>query len=502
MAKAISFVDVCLFGAGLYVIKRLVGSRRSNSLPPGPTGWPVIGNLFQISSERNWEDFAALGKKYGDISTISILGTRYVVLNSYEAISAVLEKQSSKCSNRPHLTMASDLVGSSKGLLFMDYNDRLRQHRKHFYRLFGTRSSTAAFNSIGEEETRRFVSKLLRKPEDLVDHIRSTAGAIIFKVTYGYTVQEEKDPFVELGEKVLAIGSLIATPGAFLVDFIPSLRYLPEWFPGASFLRDAKKYNQLLMDSVLKPHQYVVDQMAAGTAIPSFSSTLLEGGVSPEEEDVIMWTSMAVSLGASDTVISAIHSFFLAMILFPEVQAKAQAELDAVVGSERLPSFNDRDFLPYINAICKEVLRWHTVAPLAMPHVATEDIYYNGFLIPQGSCIIGNSWAVLHDESTYPDPEVFCPERFLCETPPLDPQNVCFGFGRRICPGKRLHLAEASLFISVAMSLATLVISKEIVNGVLVTPSFDVTSGILSHPKPFRCKITARSTVAETLLRG
>ncbi|KAG6375615.1 cytochrome P450 [Boletus reticuloceps] len=457
MAKTISFVDVCLFAAGLYVVKRLVGSRRSNPLPPGPTGWPVIGNLFQISSEKNWEDFAALGRKYGDISTISILGTRYVVLNSYEAISAVLEKQSSKCSNRPHLTMASDL---------------------HFNRLFGTRSSTAAFNSIGEEETRRFVCKLLRTPEDLVDHIRSTAGAIIFEVTYGYTVQEEKDPFVELVEKVMAIGSLIATPGAFLVDFIPSLRYLPEWFPGASFLRDAKKYNQLLMDSVLKPHQYVVDQMTAGSAIPSFSSTLLEGGVSPEEEDVIMWTSLNVSLGASDTVISAIHSFFLAMILFPEVQAKAQAELDAVVGSERLPSFNDRDSLPYINAICKEVLRWHTVAPLAMPHVATEDIYYNGFLIPQGSCIIGNSWAVLHDESTYPDPEVFCPERFLAETPQLDPQNVCFGFGRRICPG--FHLAEASLFISVAVSLATLVISKEVVDGVPVTPSLDVTSGTVS----------------------
>ena len=63
-------------------------------------------------------------------------------------------------------------------------------------------------------------------------------------------------------------------------------------------------------------------------------------------------------------VVSAIHAFFLAMDLFPEVQAKAQAEVDAVVSSERLPCFVDRDSLPYINAVCKEVLRWHTVAPL------------------------------------------------------------------------------------------------------------------------------------------
>lgn len=102
-------------------------------------------------------------------------------------------------------------------------------------------------------------------------------------------------------------------------------------------------------------------------------------------------------------------AFFLAMVLFPDVQTKAQAELDSVVSGERLPCFEDRDSLPYINAVCKEVLRWHSVTPLgmflwlltsqstltrpkAMPHVATEDIYYAGFLIPKGSAIIGNVW--------------------------------------------------------------------------------------------------------------
>ncbi|KAI9571605.1 cytochrome P450 [Boletus coccyginus] len=502
MDPAILLVHICLFAAGLYFVKRLLDSRRSSPLPPGPTGWPVIGSLFQISFEKNWEDFAALGVKYGDISSISILGTRYVVLNSSKAISAILEKQSTKCSNRPHLTMASDLVGwcPSQGMLFMNCNDRFRQYRTLFYRLFGSKNSTAVFNWIEEEETRRFLCNVLRKPDDLAHHIRSTAGTIIFKVAYGYTVQEGKDPFVDLADEVMDMVSLLAAPGAFLVDVIPALRYLPEWFPGTGFLQAAKKYRRLMMESGLRPHRYVKEQMAAGTAIPSFSSTLLEGGVSPEEEDVIMWASTNVYLGASDTVVSAIHAFFLAMVLFPEVQAKAQAELDAVVGSERLPSFSDRDSLPYINAVWKEVLRWHSVTPLAMPHVATEDIYADGFFIPKGSCIIGNAWAILHDESVYPDPGTFRPERFLGETPQPDPQNVCFGFGRRICPG--YHLAEASLFISVAMSLAVLDISKVVVDGVQVTPELDVTSGMISHPKPFRCQIIARSPRAEALLRG
>lgn len=109
----------------------------------------------------------------GDISSISILGTRYVVLNSYKAITAILEKQSAKCSNRPRLTMASDLVGWSQGLLFINCNDRFRQYRKLFYRLFGSRNSTAIFNPIEEEETRRFLCNVLRKPDDLAHHIRS-----------------------------------------------------------------------------------------------------------------------------------------------------------------------------------------------------------------------------------------------------------------------------------------------------------------------------------------
>ena len=102
-----------------------------------------------------------------------MFGTRYIILNSPEAVSGILEKQSIKCSDRPRKTMSFDLVGFGKTVTFMSYNDRFRQHRKLLYRLFGTRNSTAAFNSIEEEETRRFVRSVLQKPEGLVDHIRS-----------------------------------------------------------------------------------------------------------------------------------------------------------------------------------------------------------------------------------------------------------------------------------------------------------------------------------------
>jgi cytochrome P450 len=84
--------------------------------------------------------------------------------------------------------------------------------------------------------------------------------------------------------------------------------------------------------------------------------------------------------------------FFLAMVLFPGVQRKAQEEIDRVMGSTQLPGFEDRPNLPYINAIVKEVLRWHPVAPMGIPHMTTEDDIYRGYRIPKGAYLLPNIW--------------------------------------------------------------------------------------------------------------
>jgi len=100
------------------------------------------------------------------------------------------------------------------------------------------------------------------------------------------------------------------------------------------------------------------------------------------------------------------------MTLFPDVQKKAQAEIDAVVGNDRLPKFTDRSQLPYVDALAKEVFRWNTVVPLgrirvlctravvdrdisAVAHRVQEDDIHDGFYIPKGALVIPNIWLVL-----------------------------------------------------------------------------------------------------------
>ena len=80
------------------------------------------------------------------------------------------------------------------------------------------------------------------------------------------------------------------------------------------------------------------------------------------------------------------------MASHPEVQQKAQAELDAVVGPERLPRFADRESLPYVNAIVTECLRWKPTGQLGLPHCSIVDDEYRGYTIPGGSLLIPNAW--------------------------------------------------------------------------------------------------------------
>jgi len=94
----------------------------------------------------------------------------------------------------------------------------------------------------------------------------------------------------------------------------------------------------------------------------------------------------------SDTTAATNASFVLAMTMHPEIQKKAQEELDRVIGPDRLPTWEDRSQLPYIDAILKETLRWNTATPLGVPHAVVQDDVYEGMFIPGGATVIPNIW--------------------------------------------------------------------------------------------------------------
>ena len=156
------------------------------------------------------------------------------------------------------------------------------------------------------------------------------------------------------------------------------------------------------------------------------------------------------------------------MLAYPETQARAQAELDAVVGRARLPTFADYPHLLYIRAMVKEALRWRPADPIGMPHRSTEDDWYEGMFIPKGTICIPNVWELNRDPDIYgEDAAHFNPARHLDANGELAPGppdtreegHVTFGFGRRACVGR--HVANNSIFMIIAIVLWAVKIERK-----------------------------------------
>lgn len=355
------------------------------------------------------------------------------------------------------------------------------------------------------------MSRLLSTPEEFITHVRQVTGALILYLTYGYEVDEDgfKDPLVNIAEEAMLGFARASDPGAYLVDTMPWLKYIPEWFPGASFKQDVKAMRQARERLYDVPYNFVQKAMAEGPVPRSFVSTYVEEKAMPAfaEEELIKAAAASLYSGGADTTPSSLASFILAMTLHPDVQRRAQVELDSVIGEswQRLPTFADRPNLPYIDAIVLEVLRWHPAVPLGLAHRLSQDDVYRGYYFSQGTVFWANIWTMLHDEIIFPDPSRFMPERYLDEHGRLksmsrfeDPAVIGFGFGRRICPG--MHFAHNSIFIAIARMLYVFNFTKAVdKNGNEITPEVEY-SGFISHPSPFVCSISPRSIAAAELV--
>lgn len=148
-----------------------------------------------------------------------------------------------------------------------------------------------------------------------------------------------------------------------------------------------------LRQTTEQPYEFVKQQMREKKHKTSFLSQAIENlGSDAEMERIHKWSASSMYLGGADTTVSSLMTFFLAMTMFPEVQKKAQEELDRVIGGSRLPVSADLEKLPYIQAIMKETHRWHPVAPMALPHSSTKEDVIRGYRIPKGALLLPNNW--------------------------------------------------------------------------------------------------------------
>ncbi|KAJ6508728.1 cytochrome P450 [Mycena sanguinolenta] len=410
--------------------------------PPGPTPFPLIGNFHDLPTKFSWLTYTKWGMQYGsDLVHASTLGQHIVVVNSIKTAVELFEKRSHIHSDRPVITMI-ELIGWESNVAFMPMGDRWRKHRRMLQQHF-RRDMSRNYHTIQMKKVHQLLQGLLSSPQAFREHLKT-------RVKHYFCCQ-----------KLKTTSSESVFPGAAAVNTFPILRYLPSWMPGAGFQRfAAAQYGKIPSSN----YSHVVHRHFQRDGVDSKSvvAKLLEASQARGRDDeAAIQEVAAVAYGAgADTTVSALASFFLAMATHPDVQKRAQIEIDTVVGTHRLPGFEDRSSLPYVEAVYREVLRWRPVLPLGVAHASSADDIYNGYFIPKGATVISNIWAMTRDESIYSDPERFDPERFFTADGKLNDDDtiLAFGFGRRICVGR--HTADASVWATIVSVLSTYNIAK------------------------------------------
>ncbi|KAF8661214.1 hypothetical protein AX16_001494 [Volvariella volvacea WC 439] len=368
-------------------------------------------------------------------------------------------------------------------------------------------SVVAKFQPHIRKSTHTLLQNLAMRPNNFEYYIRHMAAELILLITYGIQVQPENDPLVQLAERALTTLTENTVPGKWLVDAFPWLKYVPEWLPFTQFKHLAKEWKKYATSMVEVPYRAVREDILLGRSINCLVAEGLrdigDSKYSEEWEGVVKNVAGMVYTGASDTTVATILNGILALMCYPEVLKKAQAEIDALVPPGRLPELEDQKSLPYLAAVIKEIWRWSPVVPYVVHFIETEDVY-KGYIIPAQSIVVANIWAMCHDEVAYPDSFTFNPERFLKDgelnTSARDPEGIVFGFGRRDCPGK--HFASMSVWLTMACIIALFDISKPVdENGNIIEPTIEWESASVAHPVPFKCRIVPRSDNAAALIQ-
>ncbi|KAF5336745.1 hypothetical protein D9758_016281 [Tetrapyrgos nigripes] len=394
--------------------------------PPGPKGFPYLGlPNAKIPTKKFWLTHIEWGKKYEDLIHFSHFGKHYLVINTLEAARDILDKQARVTSDRPHMRVDEIVSNLLDGLSQIPYSDKWRKTRKLFHQNLRA-ESMFQFHPIQTEQVRLFVKGVV------------------------------------LSESTLKGQIATIIPGWDGYKYIPFIHLLPSWFPwGDRLIATIHALGEIVREGASKPWDAVREKIKSDGNHASLIGKLLSrtDPDNDKEIDRIKWFGFqSILLQIQQCQLSLLFS--LAMSLYPDVQSKGQEELDAVLGKRGIPTFDGRPSLPYIEAIFREVMRWHPALPMGVPHNCIEDIVYDGYYIPKvGTTIYANIWAMTHDTSVYEDADRFIPERHLCKDGHFDNINsiLAYGFGRRVCVGR--YMANDTIWLAIASTLAAVDIS-------------------------------------------
>ncbi|KAH7083607.1 cytochrome P450 [Paraphoma chrysanthemicola] len=473
---------------------------RSQNLPDGPSGLPFIGVLPDKKLKLH-QQLARFVPRYGDFFSFNMGKSKIVVLSSPTAIEDLIVKKGQNFSSRPSSSSQAMIIAQDR-LVQMEYGDLFRKHRKVTHTLLGMQNFKS-FMPYQDYESKQTLRILMQNPSGFYQELQRYATSVTLSLLVGARLTNSDGQFSHEADHTTHKMFKYMRPGAWLADWIPVLDYLPNVL--APWRAKAQSFYESLIEFWSVLYDPVANRVKEGNAPDCFVKSFLESpnieSFSEAERRVLFSDIMAAGM---ETTATSLQFLFKAALLYPDFIKHAQAELDQVVGNDRLPDWDDRPNLPYIKAVIMELHRWCCTTPLSFFHATTREDTYRGKNIPAKTTVIYNTYAVHHNDEYFPQHHKFAPERYL---PDSDKRRMvdgafasvhyAFGAGRRECPGK--HVADSSLYIAISRLLWAF--NFELGSNPL--PSDETAGDVpILGPAEFKCNVTVRSEKAKSVIEA
>ncbi|KAJ1270853.1 hypothetical protein BS78_06G082800 [Paspalum vaginatum] len=444
---------------------------RGLRLPPGPPGWPVVGNLFQVafSGKLFIHYIHDLRREYGPILTLRMGERTLVIISSAELAHEALLEKGREFASRPRESKTRNIFSSNKFTVNSAvYGPEWRSLRRN---MVSGMLSTTRLREFGHARRRamdRFVARMRAEAAASPDgasiwvlrNARFAVFCILLDMTFGLLDLQE-DHIVQIDAVMKRV---LLQVGARMDDYLPFLRSF-FWRHQRRALAVRREQVDTLLPLINRRRAILRDARGSAPQDPnvaapfSYLDSLLdfrvEGRSSAPTDDELVTLCAELINGGTDTTATAIEWGMARLVDNPSIQARLHEEITRQVGDARPVDDKDTDAMPYLQAFVKELLRKHPPTHFSLTHAAVQPgCKLAGYDVPVDANLDIFLPTISEDPKLWDRPEEFDPDRFLSGGETADMTGsagirmIPFGAGRRICPGLAMGTTHIALMVA------------------------------------------------------